>query len=610
MRDGSKGFGIATYLWIAILGLVLGVLAALQYRWIGQVAEAERERLTQDVNVSSIRVLEDLRRELASLFRAATVASSGAVDWQERYQSLWAEWGLREPQLVSRVFHLAVERNNDTFQLQQFDPVSGRLENVVWPDELQAVRRRIERMGLVNRDSGTGSGIGPTTPDEPEPASPFMMIPLRPQNFQPGPPLAFAIAELNSDYLVTVILPEFVLRHFPTDGAYRAAVIHRSTTLFEAAAGDGAMIAQAPDIRRSIFRDELAGPFAPAGAGRRGPRPGMFRRFEPPAGAASDPMPNAPGPRRGERFPGPFARPDGPGFPSLPLLAPDWQLVVKHSAGSVDQAVVSLRYRNLGISFAILLVLAAAIVVTTISQHRARSLSHLRMDFVARVSHELKTPVTVIRSAAFNLFKGIVESPEDVRRYGRMIDDEGRRLGEMVDQIMLFSKMESGAAKYNLQIVDIREVVSKAVTSLSGAIEKQGCSVDMDLPSDLPEALADPTALTHCVQNLVNNAVKYGRTPESCVIRVSAQFDRPSQQMQIVVADAGTGIDPSDLPHVFEPFYRGQSVSAETPGNGLGLSLVKKMMEGQGGRVTVQSARGQGSRFTLHIPVRETSKPT
>lgn len=234
----------------------------------------------------------------------------------------------------------------------------------------------------------------------------------------------------------------------------------------------------------------------------------------------------------------------------------------------------------------------------------------MRMDFVARVSHELKTPVTVIRSAAFNLFKGIVESPEDVRRYGRMIDDEGRRLGEMVDQIMLFSKMESGAAKYNLQIVDIREVVSKAVTSLSGAIEKQGCSVDMDLPSDLPEALADPTALTHCVQNLVNNAVKYGRTPESCVIRVSAQFDRPSQQMQIVVADAGTGIDPSDLPHVFEPFYRGQSVSAETPGNGLGLSLVKKMMEGQGGRVTVQSARGQGSRFTLHIPVRETSKPT
>jgi signal transduction histidine kinase len=119
----------------------------------------------------------------------------------------------------------------------------------------------------------------------------------------------------------------------------------------------------------------------------------------------------------------------------------------------------------------------------------------------------------------------------------------------------------------------------------------------------LPRILADPVLLSHCIENLVINAVKYGQASDSKPVRISAQVDRESEKMQISVADRGPGIDPIDLPHIFKPFYRGKNADLDLKGAGLGLALVQRLMQCQRGHVSVQTAPRQGSTFIIYIPI-------
>jgi signal transduction histidine kinase len=270
-------------------------------------------------------------------------------------------------------------------------------------------------------------------------------------------------------------------------------------------------------------------------------------------------------------------------------------LVAQHPAGSVESAVGALRRRNLAISFGLLAVLAAGMALIFEVARRAKRIAAQQMEFVAGVSHELCTPLAVINSAAENLMDGVVEGDSGVKEYGGMIRDQGRRLEHLVDEVLQFAAGRSERTGYDLRPVDLLAAIAGSVASAEPMLRDGGFTVEQDCPSSLPTVLADHAAVGMCLENLISNAVKYAGP---------SRLLRQPPEIQVSVADRGTGISGRDLPHIFEPFYRAESVREEQiRGVGLGLYLVRRAMEGMGGSVSVSSEIGRGSCFTLHFPL-------
>ena len=280
-----------------------------------------------------------------------------------------------------------------------------------------------------------------------------------------------------------------------------------------------------------------------------------------------------------------------------------WLLLVKHRAGSLEAAVAQTHRRNLAISFAILLLLTASLAALLAFTRRAQRLARMQMEFVAGVSHELRTPLSVICSAGDNLADGLVAGEQQVRRYGSVVRTEGRRLSHMVEQILGFAGIQSGRADFELQPVDLEEVLAKALAACEPEIRSAGCEVASEIAPDLPLVQADPTALIHALRNLIDNAVRHGGQGKWIGVRAHVADTGPGGPVEIVVEDRGRGIDPRDLPNIFDPFYRGRrALRDQARGFGLGLALAKRIVEAHAGTLTVQSAPGQGTRFFVRLP--------
>jgi signal transduction histidine kinase len=295
-----------------------------------------------------------------------------------------------------------------------------------------------------------------------------------------------------------------------------------------------------------------------------------------------------------------FPRPE---FPKNAIHGAHWLIAVRHRLGSLETAVTQARHRNLAVSFGILAILGTGVVTVGLSSQRARKMASQQIEFAAAVSHEIRTPIAVIRSAAHNLRSGVVTNREDIERYATMVEDEARRLSSTVDQVLLYSKTNSDLKKYQLAPVDVNEIIDRAVNNLTPSLDINLCQLSTQIDPDLPPVLADAAALTQCVQNLLNNAFKYGRKGPCAKIDISASKDDKLNEVKLRIRDNGPGIDISDQRYLFRPFYRGVRNASKTPGSGLGLYLVHRMMSAQGGTVTLDPSSGGGASFTLHIPV-------
>jgi len=295
-----------------------------------------------------------------------------------------------------------------------------------------------------------------------------------------------------------------------------------------------------------------------------------------------------------------------------PPGAPGWRLLVKHPSGSLEVAVNAVRRRNLLISSSILAVLGASVGLLILSTRRAQELARQQMEFVAAVSHELRTPLAVIRSAGDNLADGVVRDDEQIRKYGDLVRNEGRRLTEMVEQILEFAGIQSGQRGFALRPVAIAPMLHEIVESSRALIDAAGMQVEYDLPDALPPVLGEEPALRRVFQNLIANAIKYGAGvgPVPSERRhgrvegwIGLRARHVGREVHITVADRGIGIAAAEHPRIFEPFYRTPDViAAQTQGAGLGLSLVKRIVEAHGGRVVLRSAPGAGSEFTVVLP--------
>jgi signal transduction histidine kinase len=189
-----------------------------------------------------------------------------------------------------------------------------------------------------------------------------------------------------------------------------------------------------------------------------------------------------------------------------------------------------------------------------------------------------------------------------VKRYGQLVETEARRLGDMVERVLQYAGIESGLGFTSRVPLSPAEIIESAVDGSMSASDAD-VIVHREIASDLPPIVGDAAALRSAVQNLIANAMKYGGADRWVGIKAEHVSDRRHSEVRITISDHGPGIPAEDLPHIFDPFYRGaEAVARQVHGNGLGLSLVRRIVSAHGGRVSVTTRAGAGSAFTIALP--------
>lgn len=281
-----------------------------------------------------------------------------------------------------------------------------------------------------------------------------------------------------------------------------------------------------------------------------------------------------------------------------------WELTLTHRAGSLQKVVADIRRRNLLIGFGVLVLLSASLVMIFMLSRRMHRLAKQQMEFVAGVSHELRTPVAVLCSASENLADGLIHSREEVIQYSEMIRNESYRLADLVEHVLEFAGTQSMGHLYQLSPVTVEEVIESTLALSAHHLTSRGFTVQKDFPPNVSFVMADRAALGRAIQNMLDNAMKFSAEHKLITVRIYTSQGRDGEEVLIGVEDYGMGIEPDELKQIFEPFRRGKAaIASQIHGSGLGLSLVKHIAEGHHGKVSVRSTPGQGSTFTLHLPV-------
>lgn len=287
------------------------------------------------------------------------------------------------------------------------------------------------------------------------------------------------------------------------------------------------------------------------------------------------------------------------GWP-MPFIYSDWFLGIRMQKMTEEQW--SQRYFITNLSFSLLtsLVLIGGIVLALRTASRSMKLSQMKADFVSNVSHELRTPLASIRVFGEFLKLGRVRDEHKIHEYGEYIETESRRLTQLINNILDFSKIESGQKTYQFEEADIEQVVTDTLKTFEIMLEQNGFRIELEKQArNLPMVIIDSNAIAQAFINLLDNAVKY--SGEAKVIKV--RLSHNDGFITISVSDHGIGIAKEEIEKVFEKFYRvGNSLVHDVKGSGLGLSIVKHIVEAHDGSVTIESEPGSGTTFSIHLP--------
>ncbi|HEY6306896.1 MAG TPA: HAMP domain-containing sensor histidine kinase [Candidatus Angelobacter sp.] len=278
---------------------------------------------------------------------------------------------------------------------------------------------------------------------------------------------------------------------------------------------------------------------------------------------------------------------------------PRWQL----AAGYSDVTIAGLARRNFETNLLVdgttVTLLLAGILLTLRAATRQVKLAQAKSSFVANVSHELKTPLSLIRLFAEILELGRATSKEKEHEYYSIIHRESRRLTQLINNILDFSKIEARRKHYLFTSCNVASIVEDVLNTYEYQITASGFELTTYIASALPMARVDQDAIAQAVLNLLNNAIRYSADSKKLEVRVEGR----DGQIAIEVADRGIGIPRSEHEKIFEKFYRVDNDLAQTAhGTGLGLALVKHIVDAHSGKILVDSAPGKGSRFTILLP--------
>jgi two-component system sensor histidine kinase SenX3 len=628
LKRESKTYLSRRFWILGALLLVLCALALVQYRWIDQIAEAQRQRAQENLTAALSDVESDFDIEITRAFVAFQIPFAN-LEYSERYRE-WLQHA-PYPRLIRGVY-IAEARQTASLP-KPVIPGEPLIRSNEWQRDLSDLRPPLAgvttfasvsgQIGLQTFSTGVAGGefvsrnpevmidgnpafVFPIMPTEPGVATLLTRTqgaesPLRREGIvSVGGPARlpkWGVIVLDADYMRTTFLPSLVNLHFRNSAAsdYEILVVNRNSAISS----------------RSVFPSNSAPPenqFAhPDG------RINLFELrldcFSPSSSAnAISIIGTSPNVRvlSIDNLSEILAR-KPLACNTSPSTSADasgglWKMLVRYRAGSLDQAMATFRRRNLLLSGSVLVVLALGICMLVVLTERARSLAEMQTEFVLGVSHELRTPLTVIRVAADNLKRGIVESSEQAHKYGEIIDNHASELSNMIEETLEFARMQSTAVIGKRTPVAPGNIVKASLANCEPALHNAGIDVELHLAPDLPLMNVDIHLMNRCLENLIHNIVKYAAAGRWMAIRANKVTRPDGHQVQISVEDRGPGISPVDLPHIFEPFYRGKHAeSSQVPGVGLGLTLVKRVVEAHHGTVEVESSESAGTMFSIFL---------
>jgi len=542
-----KRIGQARIEWalLGVIAVVCAVLSFLQYRWTGELSRAEPALLRAGLNEQVPRLVrafnEEVRDSCAMLLPdAQEIREHGTA---EAHKIRYEQWvASHDRSLFTRIGFATPEQG--TLRLYGFDG-EGRIVPIEWPANWEPLRE-----AMTNRMKGGGG------PPNSSPDSDTIQLPVFADSGDRGSEIEWMIFDLNEDYLRSKVLPHLVTEYLNPGGeaVYDVSVSRsgpQGPVIFSTRS-DKSSVAAGADATAGIF------------SGESGPPPGRGRgRF-----------------REDARF-------------------SRWMIAVRHREGSLEIAVARARTRNLFASLVLVGLLGGTAWALVKYTARSRRLSEMQFRFAAGVSHDLRTPLTAIRGAAFNLVEGVVKDPVAIGRYAKLILRNAEELTSMIENVLAFSASLHSGKEERHEVFAIGDLLEHAAASMAQEIDQAGCRIELTVAPDLPPVAGDAVALELVFRNLIGNAVRHGAGGKW--IGVSAA--RFADGVEIRVSDRGPGIPETERERIFEPFYRGEQTRAQrVQGTGLGLSLVKTTVERQKGTVEVRNSPGGGAQFTLRLP--------
>jgi signal transduction histidine kinase len=572
---------LSKFLVIPTAAVVL-ILAGVLYRWSDEISKATSARLADSLQMSMANWHLNLYRDLSDVAGALRVDSenSGNLELYERRFREWSATAQYRDLVVDLFVVKAAEPQAQILRLNRETYVFGPAD---WPESLIPLQTELRKA-----DADPAGNKGPAFPRglagwKFEADTPAL---VRPIESRPG---TWLVAQLDKNAIQSKILPDLAKRYFTGASGgdeldYLIAVVsgpQQREVIYSSDPGFGAEEVSDADGRMDVFGQVTKRQF--------GASPYVFHELSESGKSVGIPS-------MGTQW-----------FPLLNAASNEsgWQLVVRHRrGGALGAFVAEMHRRDLAISFGVLFVLVALVAMLIVTSLRANRLAKLQMDFVTAISHELRSPLTIISSAAENITQGVVGSREQLEQYGKAIEGQTRQLSRLVEEVLLFAATRDERHRYNVRPLEVPAIIDATLAATSDLIEAAQFTVERDVPASLPQVSGDLSALSQCLQNLITNALKYSGKQRWIGIRASVHDEGNDREIRISVSDRGMGIDPHDLPRVFEPFFRSSSVTdAQIHGTGLGLSLAKNIAEAMQGQLTVVSHPGRGTTFTLHLPV-------
>lgn len=611
---------------------LLSVLAFLQYRWLGQISNGEREQMQRRLDADTQRFAEDFNREIQSAYFNFQIdgevwKSQNAAQFNERY-AFWRDKTAYKDLIKDFYF----VRFDEARTASKYDKSAQNFTNAEIPAEIAKIIANLQpEETLKPIETAIPALLMPIHESEPQ----LKRILVRatqsanenamPPQIKPPKKFGVLIVALDENVIKSQILPDLAKKYFSEseNANYDLAVVNKenqtvfqtnnvtatdsSAKLFNLSSDNFIFFSNRETIssiqgekRQSMVVSRIETRSTKETGEIKTPKtlenetaekvPERVFNITPDTNQARVELKVTAGkPLDTKIFEG---RLNGEDI--------SWTLNVQHNAGSLEKFITKTRYKNLAVSFGILSLLAISIILIFVSSQRAKLFAQRQVDFVSSVSHEFRTPLAVIYSAGENLADGVAKEENQVAKYGNLIKGEGKKLSKMVEQILDFAGANKGIKKYDLREQNISQIIAETLNECQPLLDEKGFTVETEIAENLPKINADKAALSGAIQNLIANSIKYSNG--SKWLKISAR--NGDNQLKIIVEDKGIGIEKQDLKHIFEPFYRAKSVVDEQiHGNGLGLSLVKQTVEAHGGKISVESEIGKGSKFIFHLPL-------
>lgn len=584
----SRAFvGLAVALLLVLCGLV-AYLAKTQWDWLGRIEVYEHMRIESTLGRGAYYFKSAFDNELESLAACFDVPGGRPEELAQQLAGGLTSWraSSRWPDLLGEVY--LVSRSPHGLALEGFDPAGGIFPALSWEPELEGLRQAVDGR-LLDRERGNNAVAAAAL--DLVPSLPAVLIETR--RLAPSGDLApvWVVLRIDREFVRTDFLPELTALIFAPPGHHEVDV-----AVVETASG-ALLYSNLPITSMKDFgRSDVAFGLVDAGTdGSELPRVGL----RPAPGQEALPnwtrLPTATDHAWFRRF---WARDYYSGY---------WQLFLRQGKASVADRVASNRWRTLRISFGALALVSVSALLIFLLARRAERLAAEQMEFVATVSHELRSPLAILSAAGENLEDALPANAERLREYGRLIRGEALRLTEMVENVLHLARDRSGAAPPVRRPLDLVELTRETLLRARPQIERAGFAVELELPAGPFVVRGHARALQSALLNLLSNAIKYGLPERWLKVEVGPSPENPSEVF-VAVEDRGPGLEKAERGRLFEPFFRGRKARGEqVEGSGLGLAVVRQVAAAHGGRVEAVSRAAGGSRFTLTLPKAEAS---